>query len=228
MAAAEELSEVETVRRDPNAGQLEIGAREVLVASTRLDRRGEPTGSASAVLSADELARAARFRFARDRDAFLRAPGPYGKPALASGGDLEFNLSHSGSLALCALAWKRPVGVDVEAHRDDVETLEIAELFFSEREIETLRELPEAARRHAFFLCWTRKEAYVKARGEGLSVPLGGFDVTCVPGEPARLTGLGDAAEEVARWSIADLDVGPGYSAAVAAIGAGWRATIAG
>jgi 4'-phosphopantetheinyl transferase len=221
------------------------GAPDVLVRRARIDPEGEPADAAAALLSPDEAARAARFRFAKDRDAFVRSraflrrvlgealgrepralaftTGAWGKPSLVDGRGLEFSLSHSGALALCALAWRRPVGVDVEEHRAGVEALEIAELFFTDTELATLRALEGAERARAFFLCWTRKEAYVKARGEGLSIPLSRFDVTCAPGEPAHLSGRGDSALEVARWALADLDVGPGYSAAVAALGHGWR-----
>src|SRR6185503_1727872 len=101
--------------------------------------------------------------------------------------DLEFNLSHSGALALVAAARGRPVGVDVERHRPGVETLEIAARFFTPRELGALRALDADGRVAGFFLCWTRKEAYVKARGEGLTVPLDAFDVSCTPGEPARI-----------------------------------------
>ena len=230
--------------RTPHTCEPFADARGVAVGLARLDEEGEPLDAAERVLSKDELARAARFRFERDRDAFVRARaflrrtlgsallqdpkaleflvGPFGKPALANARGLEFNLSHSGALALCAHAWGRPVGVDVEEHRAGVEGLDVAELFFTPREIETLRALPEEERAHGFFLCWTRKEAYVKARGEGLSISLAGFHVSCTPGAPATIVGVGDAAPEVARWSIANLDVGPGYSAAVAAYGNGW------
>jgi 4'-phosphopantetheinyl transferase len=221
----------------------------VRVFAARLDADGEPLDEAAALLSSDERERARRFRFDVHRDAFLRAraflrrtlaaelgrdprslafrEGPWGKPCLANAPRLEFNLSHSGAIALCALA-PMPVGVDVEQHREGVESLEIAELYFTENELATLRTLPPPERVLGFFLCWTRKEAYVKARGEGLTVPLSSFDVTCAPGAPARLTGLGDAAPEVARWSVANLDVAPGYSAAVCALGSGWDATLIG
>jgi 4'-phosphopantetheinyl transferase len=225
----------------------DLGEDEVHVFRARIDEAGEALESARAVLSAEERERADRFVFPRHRDAFIRSRaflrrllgsltgedpgalhfrlGSHGKPSLEDGG-LEFNLSHSGALALCAVARGRAVGVDVERHRAGVETLEIAERFFTRRELETLRGLGEAERVAGFFLCWTRKEAYVKARGEGLSVPLDCFDVTCAPGELARLTGVGAAASEVGRWSLASLAVGDGYSAAVAALGHGWRAAL--
>ena len=116
--------------------------------------------------------------------------GSHGKPALVweSGGDaIRFNISHSDGVALYAVTRGREVGIDLELVRRGLEIEEIAERFFSRLEIATLRALPTPLRRYAFFLCWTRKEAYIKARGEGLSLPLDQFDVSLIPGEPATL-----------------------------------------
>ena len=165
-------------------------------------------------LAADEQARAERFHFERDREHFIvargvlrailgrylnRAPerlsfcyGAHGKPALAgeAGADaIRFNVSHSHGVALYAVTRGREVGIDLERIRFDLAVLEIAERFFSRREVATLRTLPTEAQRQAFFRCWTRKEAYIKARGEGLSLPLDQFDVSLAPGEPAALLG---------------------------------------
>lgn len=191
------------------------------------------------ILDADERGRADRFHFERDRVRFViargvlrsilarylrRAPGEirftysaYGKPALAvAEGGLSFNVSHSNEVALYAFARGREVGVDVEFVREDCAGMEIAGRFFSAREVDALRRLPAALHTHAFFNCWTRKEAYIKARGEGLSHPLDKFAVSLAPGEPAALLSTERDPSEVSRWSLHELRPGPGYVAALA------------
>jgi 4'-phosphopantetheinyl transferase len=114
------------------------------------------------------------------------------------------------------------VGVDVEKIRPlDAEV--VAERFFSVPEREALREVPPPCRLDAFFTCWTRKEAYVKALGAGLGYPLDGFAVTVVPGAPARMWSTGPDQREIGRWSVAALEAAPGYVAAVVVEGHGWR-----
>jgi 4'-phosphopantetheinyl transferase len=202
-------------------------------------------GAASAptllpLLCAEERVRADRFHFARDRYRFIvtrgalrcilahyldLAPqdvrfryGSHGKPALdpaQNGADLRFNLSHTDGLALLAVAPGRELGVDVERIRKGIAQEEIAERFFARAEVADLRALPADSQDDAFYACWTRKEAYLKARGEGLSIPLDQFTVTLVPGEPAALLHVVLDPEEVKRWSLHDLDAGPGYRAAL-------------
>ena len=195
----------------------------------------------SPLLSEDEKERAARFRFARHRDAYIAsrgtlrqvlapylglapeavrfAYGPHGKPSLAGEAaacDLEFNLSHSGEVALVAVARGRRVGVDVERIRAEVASDAIARRYFSPREVETLLALPEPARLEAFFACWCRKEAYLKARGDGLTHPLDALDVTLAPHENAALLATRDDPHEAARWRLHALEAGVGYAAALA------------
>jgi len=195
-------------------------------------------------LAPDECRRAERFRFEHDRERFvvgrgrLRAilgcyldinPGrisfcynPYGKPALSGelgDANIHFNLSHAGDLALYAFAPSSAVGVDIEQQRAEVADLAIAERFFSPREFAALRALPDAARSQAFFNCWTRKEAYIKARGEGLSLPLEQFSVSLTPGAPAELLDVAADQRERTRWSLRALAPGPGYVAALAVDG---------
>ncbi len=140
--------------------------------------------------------------------------GAHGKPALP-GSPVRFNLSHAGGIALCAVALDRDVGVDVEQVRALPDLARIARRFFSPSEADALAGLPRAEREAAFFTCWTRKEAYIKALGRGMAVPLDGFAVSFDPGAPARLvwTTLDDRGP--ACWSLRDLDAGPGYAAAV-------------
>lgn len=197
-------------------------------------RQAQPT--LLAMLSPDELERAGRFHFDRDRLQFsatravLRgllaaytrceplalefAAGANGKPALTTPAAIAFNVSHSGVWAVIALSRRGAVGVDIEAERplDDRDTL--ATQFFSAAESARLRALVPSERDRAFFTCWSRKEAYVKAVGDGLSYPLEAFDVTFAPAEPVRLTVPGDPAE-TARWTLEALPAPPGYAAAL-------------
>jgi 4'-phosphopantetheinyl transferase len=197
-----------------------------------------------ATLSADERTRAERFRFSEDRMRFVSARGilrillgryldvepqrlrfcynEHGKPALApefDRSDLQFNVSHSDSVALYAVAWGRRVGVDVERIRTDVSIEAIAQRFFSPQERAALGALPAGLRREAFYSGWTRKEAFLKARGEGLSLPLDQFDVSLLPGEPAALLYVAGDQEETSRWSFLELTAPPGYAATLAVEG---------
>ncbi len=197
-------------------------------------------------LSAEEAARAARHRFARDRARFIVAHGVLrslagrytgvepdrlafsrgcrGKPALRDGtAELTFNLSHSGELVLVAFGRAREVGVDVELRRDDLAYEPILAQFFSQYDVRALRAVPREARRDAFFECWTRKEALIKAWGAGLDA-LGTFGVPVEPGAPLVVTDpwpSGDAPP--GAWSVHALAPGAGYAGAVAARGEGWR-----
>jgi 4'-phosphopantetheinyl transferase len=142
----------------------------------------------------------------------------FGKPFLRDEPEsgLRFNLSHSEDHALLAVTRGRAIGVDIEHIRPDFATLEIAQRFFSESECQALLRIPEAERAIAFFRCWTRKEAFIKAIGEGLSFPLDAFAVTLAPSEPAALRWLRDDANGKERWRLHDLSAPPGYLAALA------------
>jgi len=151
---------------------------------------------------------------------------PYGKPSLAEEfnvGALCFNLSHADGLALYAVTCGRQLGVDIERVRADLVDAQVAEQFFSPQEVAALRALSGNIQPQAFFNCWTRKEAYIKARGEGLSLPLDQFDVSLAPGEPAALLRTGGEPREVTRWSLKELSPGGDYVAALAVEGHGWR-----
>lgn len=147
--------------------------------------------------------------------------GPHGKPTLAtahgrSRPELEFNLSHSADLALVAVARERPVGVDLERWKPEMDHLALANRFFSPSERASLRSLAGRGDDlvYGFFAAWTRKEAYLKARGEGVMRGLHHFDVTLAPGEPARvLADRLDAAIE--RWRMRSIVPDPDYSAAI-------------
>ena len=215
----------------------QLDENSVHVWCAELDQPQERVDGYRSLLSADELERAARFRFDRHRDAYIAGRGilrvllgcylaqppekidisysQYGKPHL-SNNRLQFNLAHSGGLALFVFTLHDEVGVDIERERDLRDALAIAERFFSLAERVVLRELPESEQIPAFFRCWTRKEAFIKAVGEGLSYPLADFDVTLAPGEPARLLSIRGSQEEAGRWSLVSLDLPAGYDGAVA------------
>ncbi|HEX2270158.1 MAG TPA: 4'-phosphopantetheinyl transferase superfamily protein, partial [Pyrinomonadaceae bacterium] len=143
--------------------------------------------------------------------------GAYGKPAIEVDSALRFNMSHSGGVALYAFTEGREIGVDVEQVRADFTSDDIARRFFSPFEVESLCGLADEERVEGFFRCWTRKEAYIKATGRGLSQALDGFDVTLRPGESAALLRNDDGTHE--RWTMVNIDVGPGYAGALAVEG---------
>jgi len=191
------------------------------------------------LLASDELARAARFRFPEDRSRFItsrgvlrRMLGNYlrldprnlrfrysekGKPALDldSDADLHFNVAHSDQAIVWAFTHSRRVGVDVEKISFDFAISEIAEHFFSQVERAALRSLPISQQHEAFFRCWARKEAYLKATGDGLSLPLGQFDVTLSPSQPALLLDTRPDHSEAERWILQSLELGPAYASAI-------------
>ena len=145
--------------------------------------------------------------------------GACGKPALANAGRcaLRFNLSHRDDLAVYAFSPGREVGIDVEAIRPLPEADTLAARFFSRREHAAYRALRPCDRALGFFQCWTRKEAFVKALGEGLSHPLDSFDVSLAPGAPAELLRVETATADDRSWSLASFSPAPGFVAAVAA-----------
>jgi len=221
-----------------------LGANDVHVWRTTLDQPREQIESFWLMLADDEQARAKRFYFQRDRDHFIVGRGilrtilgfylkcepscisfsygSHGKPILestANGDTIRFNVSHSNGMALYAFTRSREIGVDIEFIRSDLDVEQIAHRFFSPREIDALCKLPTHLRTSAFFVCWTRKEAYIKSRGEGLSLPLNQFDVSLTPGEPAALLSTRPDAEEAHRWSLIELNPAPGYVAALAVEG---------
>ena len=222
----------------------ELVAGEVHVWRASLERPAEIVARMREVLADDERMRADRFRFDRDRSryivgrALLRGLlaryldvepedlefeyGAFDKPALDSGP--WFNLSHSGSVALFAVSGEGELGVDVELDEADFAHERIAERFFSPAEVSALRALPADAQPRAFLTCWTRKEAFIKARGDGLSLALDSFDVTLSPDAPVALLRTAWCSEEAERWSMEDLsDSRAGYVAAVAMRGNGWH-----
>jgi 4'-phosphopantetheinyl transferase len=221
---------------------LELGsAAGVDVWRAELDLAPRRVEELATTLAPDEAARAARLYFPQDRARFIAARGllrrilaryvhwppealrftygARGKPSLAEpGAGLEFNLAHSHGLALYAVTRGRPVGVDIEYIRPQLAAERIAERFFSAEEVAALRALAPEEQAAAFFRCWTRKEALLKAWGQGLAFGLDRFTVSCAVEQAAVLATAFDPAE-AARWSLYPLDPGPGYVGALAARG---------
>jgi 4'-phosphopantetheinyl transferase len=219
------------------------GRRPIRVWRADLDRPEPETAALGALLSADERARADRFRFDIDRRRFTvargilrvvlgrtleRPPeeiefsyGNRGKPALRRPADsvLEFNLSHSHGLALVVTSWGRAVGIDVEFERPELDFRGIAGRFFTPQEFAQIEAQPDAAQRSAFFRGWTRKEAFLKARGDGLWLGLDQFEVSIDPEVPARLVRTAWDPDEARRWTLHDLEVPHGFAATLAVDG---------
>ncbi len=224
---------------------LTLGADEIHLWHAALDAHS--VEGLQHLLSEDELLRADRFHFTRDRNHFAVARGllrkllstylrmdpnqlrlsygEMGKPFLAEShaSPISFNLAHSGGLAIYAFSLSRELGVDLEFIREELAEEGIAERFFSRREIGELQAVPVELRKQAFFNCWTRKEAYIKARGEGLSMPLDAFDVSLTPGEPAALLKNHADETDVTRWEMRSIPVAAGYVAALVVEGHDWK-----
>ena len=202
-----------------------------------LELSGDASDASAALLSEDEavrargMAAAPRRRYTASRvalrrllDAYLRVGpgniqfryGPRGKPELArdrSGTHPRFNVSHSGDWALVGVGLS-PLGVDIESTRERPNAESVARRFFSASENETLSQLPTTLRNEAFLRCWTRKEAYAKAVGEGVAIGFRDFEVGADPRrEPALIRSDGTHDPE---WAIRDLHPGSGLVGAIA------------
>ncbi len=203
-----------------------------------------PTWKFQGLLAADEQERAARFNYDRDRNRFivrrgilrilsgcyagvepesiLFSYGKNGKPSLADESNVErifFNLSHSEGMAIYAFSGSYELGVDIERIRDMADMAKLVERFFSTGEKAIWKELPESQQKRAFFHGWTRKEAFIKASGDGLSYPLDGFEVTLAPDEPAKLLSIAGNNDETPEWWIHDIKPASGFAAALAVKG---------
>jgi 4'-phosphopantetheinyl transferase len=144
----------------------------------------------------------------------------HGKPLItnpaAVAADLRFNLAHSGGLALYAITCGCEIGIDLELIPAEFAWREIAERFFSANEVVKLSSLPASIQRRAFFNCWTRKEAFIKAKGVGFSQALDQFEVTLGPDEPVALVQTKWDQQEASRWVLKSIDLGKDFAAAMA------------
>lgn len=234
----------------PAPANLVLLSDEIHVWRASLDQSAPQVQQLAQTLSTDERMRSERFYFEQDRKRFVVGRGllrtilgsylgmepsqlqfcygPRGKPYLAqtaAGSTLRFNLSHSQGLALYAIARDREIGIDLEHIRHVSTAEQIVERFFSVREKAVFSTLPPSQKQAAFFNCWTRREAYLKAVGDGLAFPLDQFDVSLCPGEPARLYGIKGDRSTATSWSLQELIPAPGYVAALVVEGHGWRLT---
>jgi 4'-phosphopantetheinyl transferase len=228
----------------PSAGGHPLGDGEIHVWRIRLDCPKEEIDRLAALLSPDEQERAARYRIEEVRREYVVGRGVLrtllagylgsdaqavrfayeerGRPVLAAvqcASGLCFNLSNARVLALAAFAHGQQIGIDLEWNKRRVELKDVAARFFAPAERAALFDLPVDRQRQAFFNCWTRKEAYLKARGMGLSRPLDRFEVSLAPGEPARLLSDATDPEAPGHWSLVNLDGLAGFTAALAVEG---------
>ena len=245
MLRAKEISSGSVALKPSRFPGLALNATEVHLWQASLD--GRPADIFESFLSADELDRANRFHFTADRTHFIVARGllrnllaaylginctelrfsygAKGKPFLLLDGQtqINFNLSHSHGRAAFAFSRGRELGVDLEYVKEDFEAELIATRFFSRSEVLALRLVPAELRNQAFFNCWTRKEAYIKARGEGLSMPFDQFDVSLRPGEPAALLNNYREERELERWSMKAITTPADYVGALVVEGHDWQ-----
>ena len=238
MAVERDSSDRKLYRRRREAGGLIAPLPDIAVA--RLDVGPETVRASAALLSDAERQRAGRLARDRDRRRFIVARsrlrqllgerlgvrpqaveliyGERGKPALArrfAGSDLRFNVSHCDDVAVYAFSRGREIGIDVEALRSVRDADDIAAHFFSRRENEAYLSLDPGDKPLGFFNCWTRKEAFIKALGDGLYHPLDGFDVSLAPDEPARILRLGSTPGDHCGWALHSFLPGPGLIGAV-------------
>lgn len=240
------ISRAEKHTRTPPRNALNISPNrdDINLWTVALTQSSKTTTTLCSVLSVEERERAARFLRECDRNRFIAtratlrhilssyvgaAPerlviscATKGKPYLRDYPSLHFNVSHSHHIAIIGVTLIGEIGVDVKLIRPIDDRDRIASRFFSSREYAELTRLPAMNREAAFFNCWTRKEAYVKAIGEGLGFALDSFDVSLDPAEPARFLGF-RGSDRACEWSLFHLQPRAGYVGAVALRGPGNR-----
>lgn len=212
---------------------MEPGEAHIWLASPGVVEEPAVADRCRAWLDAEERAACDRFYFERDRNTYLTAHAlvrtvlsryapvapeawrfernQYGRPAIAGGGSLQFNLSHTRGMVACLVVHDVEAGVDVE-HRRNV-SLNVADRFFSPAEVSDLRALPESEQRHRFYELWTLKEAYIKARGMGLALSLSGFSYRLGHGEPALMVTL-ELNDDGAEWQCGLAEPSPEHQLA--------------
>ncbi len=220
------------------AGSFALPGRDVHIWILRTRASDVVAAKFELFLAPDEKKRAERFRLCHLHRSFIvtrgflrcllgryldRHPaslrfnyGSKGKPALAPSDGIEFNATHSGGLAVFAVTLNCQIGIDLEQIRPVTETQHIADSFFCSEEAAEIRSFPPNERQRAFFCCWTRKEAYIKATGDGLSAPLNDFRVALQPYESVRFIHLSHDTSAAEAWTLHDLCLAPNYAAAMA------------
>ena len=219
---------------------LVLNPDEIHVWQASLELSDSQTAALLETLSPDEKMRSERYISGEAKNRFIAARGVLrnllsryltkraadiriaynenGRPVHAASGEKDqviFNISHSGGKALFAFSAGIPLGIDLEIIRSDLDFVGIADRFFAPGEASALASLPEAARKDAFFLCWTRKEAFVKARGSGLHLNLNQVEVSLRPGEPPVIVRADEETSDLSGWSLHDIDAGNGFKAAI-------------
>jgi 4'-phosphopantetheinyl transferase len=228
--------------------QLQLSREDIHIWRASLDLPSKRVQEINKNLSSDERLRAELFCFERDRNRFIAARGilrqiltcylsvepsairfcyeKNGKPRLQNTickTGIQFNLSHSEGLALYVFSRGHEVGVDVEFMREISEMEQIVEQFFSVSERNFFGRLPTRKKQETFFNWWTRKEAFAKAIGEGLSYPLGSFDATLADGNTLESSGISEDSDERPRWSMLDVRPAEEFAGAVVVGGNGWN-----
>ena len=214
-----------------------IPGKEIHIYRSSLESTDEKLIGSELLLSPDELQKAYRFKFEKDRDHYITGRallrnilGKYlnqspeniifsysekGKPYIKDS-LIKFNLAHSGSMAVFAFAENAEVGIDIEYMRELPDALEIAKRFFSDEEVKEFMKVSEDEIRAAFFNCWTRKEAFIKAIGEGLSYPLKDFTVTLIPGDNPEIKWIKKKNDEVKEWKLINIQTDQNYISSLA------------
>jgi 4'-phosphopantetheinyl transferase len=223
---------------DMPAGPSRLGVDEVHIWTMPIQASVAVVTELQRTLGRDELERASRFRFPHLTSAYVithgvlrlllaryldRGParisfeyGVRGKPNVSKSRQIDFNLTHSAGMAAVAVTTGCALGIDLEHLRSMPDLEEIAGRYFCPEEAAEILSLAPGEREQAFFRCWTRKEAYIKAIGDGLSCPLDSFQVTVQAGTPARLVHIAHDRVAAARWTLHDLSLAPDYIAALA------------
>ncbi|HWD94265.1 MAG TPA: 4'-phosphopantetheinyl transferase superfamily protein [Verrucomicrobiae bacterium] len=234
-------STADIIQWPASSGTAPLADNEVHVWATTLAVPARVLEEFAAILSPDEIDRAHKFKFEKHRNRYIAGRGALrkilgkylrgdaaaarfvysanGKPALAgdfAGAGLHFNLAHTEDLALVAVTRIGVVGVDVECVRPVKEMDALVARFFSPRENEAFQKVADEIKPAAFFNLWTRKEALLKATGEGITRSLSLVEVSFLPGEPARLEAIAGDAEKAAQWSLRELTPAAGFTGAVA------------
>jgi 4'-phosphopantetheinyl transferase len=230
-----------TIQWPRHPGNLQMAAGEIHVWAVPLGIEPDSLGVFTRTLASDEKVRAERFKFEKHRNRFIAGRGALreilsrylhtkpeevrfdysanGKPGFAAGfegGGVHFNLAHSEDLALIAITRIGPVGVDVECVRPMKDMDHLVARFFSARENELFQKVPSSEKPAAFFNLWTRKEALLKATGEGITRSLSLVEVSFLAGEPARLVAVAGDTEKAKEWSLRELAPMAGFVGAVA------------
>ena len=210
---------------------------EIHIYRSSLELTADKLIESESLLSPDELQKAYRYKFEKDRDhyiagrAFLRRIlGRYlnqspdkisfsysekGKPYIIDS-PVKFNLAHSGGKAVFAFAENAEVGIDIEYMRELPDALQIAKRFFSDEEVNEFMKVSDDEIKPAFFNCWTRKEAFIKAVGDGLSFPLKDFTVTILPGVNPEIKWIKAKDDEVKEWSLVNIETDQNYVSSLA------------